>query len=135
MGLLSILIPGALFDRRTKPPAIKFWDEDRIISEALGWLIENCETPSSVEIALQAIAGASPRIPRKPLEDCQASMKILQHLVSSTSHSGTTPEHLSLYARAYEFLGTTAQRDTNALGAEVKGEFEVMIWELQSKNE
>ncbi|EUC55384.1 transmembrane protein, putative [Rhizoctonia solani AG-3 Rhs1AP] len=39
-------------------------DQDQMTSLAVKWLIQTCNTPGSVAIALQAIAGASPRIPK-----------------------------------------------------------------------
>ncbi|CAE7151870.1 unnamed protein product [Rhizoctonia solani] len=133
VNLLFGLIPQAVLSRHGKPLTSGTRDQNWTISEALSWIIKYCETPSSVEVALQAIAGASPIIPRKPLEDCQASMKILQRLVSSASYRGNTSAHLSLYARAYEFLSAPAQEDT--YNTKTAGDLEVMIWDLQSKNE
>ncbi|KAH7325345.1 hypothetical protein B0J17DRAFT_682002 [Rhizoctonia solani] len=37
-------------------------------SEALKWLIENCENPDSTSIGLQAISGATSQLPREPLQ-------------------------------------------------------------------
>ncbi|CAE6503904.1 unnamed protein product [Rhizoctonia solani] len=135
ISVLSVSNFKPLFDSRTKSPAMKVQEQDQIISEALSWLITNCETPGSLEIALQAIAGANPRIPREPLEDCEASMKILQRLISGSIRNENSSAHLSLYARAYEFLRAPTHQGTKALRTEVRGELEVMIWDLQSKNE
>ncbi|CAE6489857.1 unnamed protein product [Rhizoctonia solani] len=114
----------------------KIRDGDLVTSLALGWLIQNCETPNSVSIALQAIAGASQRIPREPLESCQATLQILRRLVSSTGAIGSSSE-TQLYVRALAFLsshssahaemGTDNYRDTEDL--------EVLIWEFKLMHE
>ncbi|KAG8732010.1 hypothetical protein FRC11_001109, partial [Ceratobasidium sp. 423] len=61
--------------------------EDQMKSLALKWLIQNCETPSSISIALQAIAGASSRIPTQPLRECEATLHILRRLALNSTAS------------------------------------------------
>ncbi|KAF8593992.1 hypothetical protein BDV93DRAFT_482115, partial [Ceratobasidium sp. AG-I] len=46
--------------------------QDGVTSRALGWLIVNCEVPTSVNTALQAIAGAAEGLDKTPLKDCEA---------------------------------------------------------------
>ncbi|KEP47736.1 putative transmembrane protein [Rhizoctonia solani 123E] len=74
-------------------------NQDKMTSLALQWLIQNCETPNSVVIALQAISGASTKIPREPLESCQATLHILRRLASSSPEHGTESD-TKLYTRA-----------------------------------
>ncbi|CUA75813.1 hypothetical protein RSOLAG22IIIB_12001 [Rhizoctonia solani] len=38
--------------------------QDEITANALGWMIENCETPRSVDVALQSLAGRSKGFPQ-----------------------------------------------------------------------
>jgi hypothetical protein len=60
----------------------KLVDQDSIIdhvtSRALGWLMTNSQDTRSVDIALQAIAGADRRLPIKPLLDVGAHHLVTQ---------------------------------------------------------
>ncbi|KAG8688354.1 hypothetical protein FRC11_005584, partial [Ceratobasidium sp. 423] len=112
-------------------------EQDILTSSALSWLIEYCEVPRSVETALQAIAGASVRLPHEPLEKCKASLQISRRLVSGHLYKGTESDSenatISRYVRALSFLGSKAQHDK--LLPTDTGELEVMVWDLQFKNE
>ncbi|QRW26712.1 hypothetical protein RhiXN_01307 [Rhizoctonia solani] len=66
----------------SRPWAPRESDHDHVASLALRWLIQNCENASSVDAALQAIAGASARIPKEPLEACRAALQIVRRLAS-----------------------------------------------------
>ncbi|CAE6522286.1 unnamed protein product [Rhizoctonia solani] len=127
-------------------------NQDEMISLALQWLIQNCETPSSVAIALQAIAGASSRIPIQPLTSCQATLQIFRRLVSSGPDSQTKAV-TELYTRALWFLesGIKSSRELDReqdvlrnQHMEVRPEIEsskqteaieVMIWDLKAEHE
>ncbi|EUC62838.1 transmembrane protein, putative [Rhizoctonia solani AG-3 Rhs1AP] len=104
--------------------------QDMITSLALSWLISNCKTPSSVSIALQAIAGANGELPWEPLEQCQATLHILRRLVSSNlgNSEGLSFVQTSLYSRALGFLG-------DQVGNTRELELGVMVWDLQVENE
>ncbi|KAH7325370.1 hypothetical protein B0J17DRAFT_620833 [Rhizoctonia solani] len=123
---------GELFTPGSKSSDNRNDQQDQITSLALQWLIVNCETPSSLAIALQAIAGASSKHPRQPLEDCNAALKILQRLVSSNSEGKL--ETLR-YTRALTFLARERPSAQRHQASDSTGELEVMIWELQSANE
>ncbi|EUC55183.1 transmembrane protein, putative, partial [Rhizoctonia solani AG-3 Rhs1AP] len=56
--------------------------QDIITSRALRWLIETCEDPRSVDIALQAIAGAEETLPLEPLKECNAPLMISRRLTA-----------------------------------------------------
>ncbi|QRW22489.1 hypothetical protein RhiXN_10076 [Rhizoctonia solani] len=71
---------------------------------ALRWLINHCETPSAVNIALQAISGARKEMPNGPLRSCQAAQHITSRIVSEGDKDG-------LYARGLEFLGWASKTD------------------------
>jgi hypothetical protein len=109
-------------------------DENYTTSYSLHWLIQQCETPSSVTIALQAIAGATRKIPNRPLELCDSSMKILQRLVSSTS-GPTAAQDASLYARALKFLVPRSESYTEPSDGKSNEEVAVMIWDLKVQHE
>ncbi|KAG8731584.1 hypothetical protein FRC11_003457 [Ceratobasidium sp. 423] len=77
-------------------------EQDMITSRALRWLIETCEDPRSVDIALQAIAGADETLPLSPLKECNAPLMISRRLTAGSAHTKTTQfKHVfQLYARA-----------------------------------
>ncbi|CUA70792.1 Vascular endothelial growth factor receptor 2 [Rhizoctonia solani] len=123
-------------------------NQDETISLALQWLIQNCETPSSVAIALQAIAGASSRIPIEPLISCQATLQIFRRLVSSSPGSQTKAD-TELYTRALSFLesGIKLDRGQDILviqpveddpeiesSKQTEG-IEVILWDLKAEHE
>ncbi|CEL62412.1 hypothetical protein RSOLAG1IB_10453 [Rhizoctonia solani AG-1 IB] len=114
----------------------KLENNDQTVGYSLHWLIKHCETPSSVAVALQAIAGATRKIPKDPLEECKSSKKILKRLVSSPSGPKAAQE-ASLYARALRFLvsGTSSDLQQNESSSGEKQDVAVMIWDLKLKNE
>ncbi|GAB1527908.1 hypothetical protein RhiTH_011096 [Rhizoctonia solani] len=116
------------------PTISKPLDANEVKSHALKWLIKNCETPTSVAIALQAIAGATGAVPFAPLESCDASFKILQKLVSSGSEPSAAQD-ASLYARALNFLASCSQSGPEQeTRARIDG-VEPMVWELKVEHE
>ncbi|CAE6446612.1 unnamed protein product [Rhizoctonia solani] len=112
--------------------------QDKITSNALHWVIRNCEVPSSVDIALQAIAGANRDLPRQPLEACKAALLISRRLVSSRLYKESATDidrqRIDLYVRALSFLGSPST-SRNTASRSSTNEAEVMIWDLQSENE
>ncbi|KAF8688026.1 hypothetical protein RHS03_09835, partial [Rhizoctonia solani] len=70
--------------------------------------------PEAVDIALQAIAGANARLPRKPLMDCGAHVALSRRIASG----GPT----------LSYLGTNNSSEST-------GEIEAMVWDLQAENE
>ncbi|EUC56418.1 transmembrane protein, putative [Rhizoctonia solani AG-3 Rhs1AP] len=112
--------------------------QDRVTSNALYWLIRNCEVPSSVDIALQAIAGANQDLPRQPLEACKAALLISRRLVSGRPYkeSATDRQRIDLYVSALSFLGSHSVSISQDVAPNSSAnEVEVMIWDLQSENE
>ncbi|CEL53749.1 hypothetical protein RSOLAG1IB_11486 [Rhizoctonia solani AG-1 IB] len=111
-------------------------NEEYTVSRSLSWLIQHCETPSSVAIALQAVAGANRKVPVGPLKECKSSEEILKRLVSSPSGQKAAQE-ATLYARALRFLVSRSlpnpQRDESGGGG--KEDAAVMIWELKLQRE
>ncbi|KAG8682767.1 hypothetical protein FRC11_014423 [Ceratobasidium sp. 423] len=108
--------------------------DERTTSLALGWLVNNCETPRGVDIALQAIAGASSSIPKEPLLSGPAAEKIMQRLVSHSATDGEGSGNI-LYTRGLELLGFKS--GLNSVDSEhgTTEDLEVMVWDLKSKNE
>ncbi|KAF8671700.1 hypothetical protein RHS04_08205 [Rhizoctonia solani] len=96
---------------------IKSWVAQRIKSHdlteelvtilALRWLIKHCETPSAVNIALQAISGARKGMSNRELrsQSCEAHQKILTRIVSHGDWN-------KLYIRGLEFLERTSKADS-----------------------
>ncbi|KAG8721273.1 hypothetical protein FRC09_008151 [Ceratobasidium sp. 395] len=73
---------------------------DLTTSQMLAWLIANCEDSRSVDIALQAIAGADDNLPTEPLAECRALELVLSRLDTYVKLSETSPT-ASLYYRVY----------------------------------
>jgi hypothetical protein len=92
------------FHKKKDDNAIDSSKQDAITTQALHWLIVNCEVPNSVDIALQAIAGANESLPRELLKKCNAAKLICRRLTSSSSYAGNHRHVFSLYARALSFL-------------------------------
>ncbi|QRV79734.1 transmembrane protein [Ceratobasidium sp. AG-Ba] len=53
---------------------------DMVTSQMLAWIITNCEDSRSVDVALQAIAGAGHELPYEPLAQCSARDLIIQRI-------------------------------------------------------
>ncbi|CAE6531575.1 unnamed protein product [Rhizoctonia solani] len=87
---------------------------DNLTSRALGWLMTNSQDMRSIDITLQSIAGADPRLPKKPLLDCGAHHLVVQRFRNCfLSHPQSGFSYLSnpmlldaasLYGRALEFF-------------------------------
>ncbi|CAE6404181.1 unnamed protein product [Rhizoctonia solani] len=93
--------------------AVNHWSstiqQDIITSRAIRWLIETCEDPQSVDIALQAIAGADEMLPLEPLRECNAPLMLSRRLTAGSAHTKTTEfKHVfQLYARALSCFQTS----------------------------
>ncbi|CEL61549.1 hypothetical protein RSOLAG1IB_10112 [Rhizoctonia solani AG-1 IB] len=111
--------------------------QDKVTSNALYWIIRNCEVLSSVDIALQVIAGANRELPRQPLEACKAALLISRRLVSGRLYkeSAKDRQRISLYVRALSFLGSNFVSEQHGSFKPNTEGAEVMIWDLQSINE
>ncbi|CUA74164.1 glutamine synthetase [Rhizoctonia solani] len=107
--------------------------EKHTISLALKWLIENCETPSAVNIALQSIAGASQNVDKQPLIDSQATVQILQRMVSSDT-SNKENGSIILYKRALQFLGSNSGGALD-LNSTQDSDIGAMFWYLNLQSE
>jgi hypothetical protein len=110
--------------------------DEQTVSYSLSWLIQYCENPSSVSVALQAIAGATRKIQQAPLKKCKSSEEILKRLVSTPSGPKAAQE-ASLYARALGFLGSSSSSDSQQVKTRnnKKEDVAVMIWNLKSRSE
>ncbi|KAG8756281.1 hypothetical protein FRC11_005448, partial [Ceratobasidium sp. 423] len=110
MGLYDTLI------RTTSNNWSSITEQDMITSRALRWLIETCEDPRSVDIALQAIAGADETLPLSPLKECNAPLMISRRLTAGSAHTKTTQfKHVfQLYARALSCFQPSGGNVTDA---------------------
>ncbi|KAG9083538.1 hypothetical protein FRC06_004490 [Ceratobasidium sp. 370] len=72
---------------------------DIVTSRALSWVISNCENSNSVEIALQAIAGADHSLPCEPLWSSNAVGLVRQRL-----HACFTSQQLPVTNSGFESL-------------------------------
>ncbi|KAG9118434.1 hypothetical protein FRC07_007062, partial [Ceratobasidium sp. 392] len=75
---------GDVYGGNTKVPM------DLTTSQMLAWLIVNCEDSRSINIALQAIAGADGRLPGGPLAECYALERALLQLKNYLGSDDTT---------------------------------------------
>lgn len=96
---------------------------NNVTSLALSWLIKNCEVPQSVDVALQAIAGANKDFFRGPLQECNAAMEISRRLASSNLYKDNNAATIvRLYSRALSFLGTSTSQGLNGTQLEMGGD-------------
>ncbi|CUA67978.1 Protein Ycf2 (chloroplast) [Pelargonium x hortorum] [Rhizoctonia solani] len=89
------------------------WMNRDAISNALHWMITNCETPRSVDIALQSLAAADDgKVSRAKLEEVNAWGMIKQRFTSTNvSKKSEQSRNISqLYKRALEALPTTRSK-------------------------
>ncbi|CAE6437961.1 unnamed protein product [Rhizoctonia solani] len=100
---------------------------DHVTSRALGWLITHSQDERSVDLALQAIAGADTRMPVQPLIDSNVVARLATRFMACFSRSskiklaGTTlPQVASLYGRALTLVMSCAP-DQMAVASELKG--------------
>ncbi|CAE7153854.1 unnamed protein product, partial [Rhizoctonia solani] len=102
--------------------------QNHVTSLSLSWLLEYCETPKSVALTLQAIAGATKSIPNEPLIKHGARWQILQQLVSNNPDN-----YISLYSRALNFLQKQPAASPNGqLKADLgSSDIRTRIWDFQ----
>ncbi|CUA75430.1 hypothetical protein RSOLAG22IIIB_11719 [Rhizoctonia solani] len=102
------------FKTRRSRITLTDWMDHDAISNALHWMITNCETPRSVDIALQSLAaGEDKKISPAKLEEVNAWAMIKQRF-ESTSVSKQSEQNRNihlLYKRALEALPTTRRID------------------------
>ncbi|CAE6445163.1 unnamed protein product, partial [Rhizoctonia solani] len=74
--------------------------QDEVVGKALHWMIVNCKTPRSVDVALQSLAGADGSISPVMLERCDAWSLIRQRLECLDKNADQAEAVSSLYKRA-----------------------------------
>ncbi|KAG9099479.1 hypothetical protein FRC07_010521, partial [Ceratobasidium sp. 392] len=86
---------------------------DRTIkSQMIAWIITNCDDSRSVDIALQALAGAPDGLPHAPLEQCDTAALFLSRLelsyatFSATSTAPATQQLAAMSAAGRYLRGT-----------------------------
>ncbi|KDN41130.1 hypothetical protein RSAG8_07684, partial [Rhizoctonia solani AG-8 WAC10335] len=82
---------------------------DEVTARALNWMIVNCETPRSVDVALQSLAAADENVPANVLEKRHAWAMIKQRLECAdvNEQSEQDEKARSLYTRALEVYPLT----------------------------
>ncbi|EUC62950.1 transmembrane protein, putative [Rhizoctonia solani AG-3 Rhs1AP] len=76
--------------------------QDETTGKALHWLIVNCETPRSVDVALQSLAAADQELPPAMLERCDAWTLIRQRIDFVDPTGEQANPAILLYKRALE---------------------------------
>jgi hypothetical protein len=66
---------------------------DLVTSQMLSWLVVNCEDSRSIDIALQAIAGATTKLPQAPLAECGAIRLVSQRLETCFQQDQTSQQY------------------------------------------
>ncbi|KAG8709839.1 hypothetical protein FRC11_005170 [Ceratobasidium sp. 423] len=74
--------------------------QDEVPGKALHWMIVNCETPRSVDVALQSLAAGDEKISPVMLERCDAWTLILRRLESVDANGEQSEVVSALYKRA-----------------------------------
>ncbi|CAE6480399.1 unnamed protein product [Rhizoctonia solani] len=99
---------------------------DQVTSRALGWLITHSQDERSVDLALQAIAGADARMPVQPLIESNVVQRLAIRFMACFSvhpKNGSTrtsvPDVASLYGRALSWVLSCAP-DRFAVASELK---------------
>ncbi|KEP48012.1 putative transmembrane protein [Rhizoctonia solani 123E] len=110
--------------------------QDDVIGNALHWMIANCETPRSVDVALQSLAAADEKVSATKLEEVNAWSIIKQRVESSgvSEQSEQSRAASRLYKRALEAIPATRRR-TDGLsygGRDVTRKLEQLVLGVQS---
>ncbi|KEP45973.1 putative transmembrane protein [Rhizoctonia solani 123E] len=86
--------------------------QNDVIGNALHWMITNCETPRSVDVALQSLAAADEKVSPTKLEEVNAWSIIKQRVESSgvSEQSEQSRAASRLYKRALEAIPATRRR-------------------------
>lgn len=121
--------------------------QDKVTSQALHWIITNCETPRSVDVALQSVAGATNQLPVDLLESCGSSALIRHRFMAADTLRVNPDQSLLLYSRALLFLegemqsrrlmssGQNGQLDCrlDLASRSESSRLEVLLWTIQFK--
>ncbi|KAG8730457.1 hypothetical protein FRC11_006653, partial [Ceratobasidium sp. 423] len=76
--------------------------QDEVPGKALHWMVVNCETPRSVDVALQSLAAGDEKISPVMLERCDAWTLIRRRLESVDANGEQAEAVSSLYKQALE---------------------------------
>lgn len=108
-------------------------EEEKATSQALSWLVNNCETPRSIDVALQSVAGASDDLPVDILESCGIPKMIRQRFTSADARRSNSDQSLVLYSRALLFLEGLKHPEYSITmaGRLETGRLEILLWSLQ----
>jgi hypothetical protein len=109
--------------------------QDEVTSQALCWMITSCETPRSIDVALQSIAAASEDLPLDKLEKCTAWSLVGERFLTGSSHDSQPDAATLLYSRALLAWGAQRDREVDPTyrPASQTGRLDAMIWALQSR--
>ncbi|CEL60220.1 similar to Txn-coupled DNA repair ATPase-helicase [Rhizoctonia solani AG-1 IB] len=92
---------------------------DKATSAMLLWMITNCEDPKSVDLALQALAGADLWLPCKAFSQCEIDAQVLRKL-ERCLYVLESP-HLRSHGIAWEGLLDSAYLYSRALATLIRG--------------
>ncbi|CAE6451178.1 unnamed protein product [Rhizoctonia solani] len=110
--------------------------QDVVTIQALRWMIENCETPRSVDVALQSLAGATQSLDRAMLVQFDVWTLIKRRLDHHNTYARDAKANLGRTAYERALQSVTVIQDQDACldygsNAETK-ELEVLVMGLQS---
>lgn len=98
-------------------------------------MILNCEDPRSVDVALQAIAGANDTLPRAPLLDCNAESLIQRRLIERSLPDESYELALPLYTRALAFLRSDSGHKISEIKTTKARKLEIQLQNMQVETE
>ncbi|EUC59575.1 transmembrane protein, putative, partial [Rhizoctonia solani AG-3 Rhs1AP] len=87
--------------------------QDETTAKSLVWMIENCETPRSVDVALQSLAGATKGMPYKPLAEWDVWTMIKRRLGAQDPSAQNAAKNRGDSAHAKALLSVTSCRDND----------------------
>ncbi|CAE6476585.1 unnamed protein product [Rhizoctonia solani] len=85
--------------------------QDETTAKALHWMVENCETPRSVDVALQSLGGATKSLPQNLLIEWDMWTLNMRRLGSEYFYCENTSARSSKAAHARALQTITAIRD------------------------
>lgn len=108
-------------------------EQDEVTRQQLNWMITNCETPRSVDVALQSIAGAADNLPMDIQKSTEISTLIQRRFISAEARGAHLSRSLLLYSRALLFLEGVQYPNyhISKAGRSAAGRLEIKLWNLQ----
>ncbi|KDN35401.1 hypothetical protein RSAG8_11622, partial [Rhizoctonia solani AG-8 WAC10335] len=107
LGIMLVYALSTSCFQKSKAMEDDYFEQDKITSQSIAWLIKSSKNRGSVDTALQSIAGADKNLPRQPLLRCGAINLIttrLKVLGNDCAKDQTRAYIRDLYIRALRFL-------------------------------